>query len=84
MFGTVMRHAYKILVGKPEDKRQLGTPRSRWNENIRMDLRKIEKEIENWIHMAQDRGQIAGSCEHSNEPAGYLKGGEFFDYLTDC
>jgi len=41
MFGTVMRHAYKILVGKPEDKRQLGTPRSRWNENIRMDLRKI-------------------------------------------
>jgi len=25
-----MRNAYKILVGKPEEKRPLGRPRQRW------------------------------------------------------
>jgi hypothetical protein len=35
------RNAYKILVGKPEGKRQLGRPRRRWVDNIKMDLREI-------------------------------------------
>jgi len=35
-----MRTAYKILVGKPEGKRQLVRPRHRW-EDIRMDLVKL-------------------------------------------
>jgi hypothetical protein len=36
------RNAYNILVGKPEGKkRPLGRPRSRWEYNIRMDLREI-------------------------------------------
>jgi hypothetical protein len=34
-----MRYVYNILVGKPEGKRPLGRPRSRWEENIRLDLR---------------------------------------------
>ena len=29
---------YRVLVGKPEGKRLLGTPRRRWLYNIRMDL----------------------------------------------
>jgi hypothetical protein len=36
-----MRNSYKILVGKPEWKRPLGSPRRRWEDNIRMDLREI-------------------------------------------
>jgi len=36
-----MRNAYKILVEKPEGKRQLGSPECRWEDNIRMDLREI-------------------------------------------
>jgi hypothetical protein len=28
------------LLGKPEGKRSLGTPRRRWEENIEKDLRK--------------------------------------------
>jgi hypothetical protein len=32
---------YKILVGKPERKRPLGRARRRWEDNIRMNLRKI-------------------------------------------
>jgi hypothetical protein len=33
------KNAYRILVGKPEGKRQLGRPRRRWVDNIKMDLR---------------------------------------------
>jgi hypothetical protein len=33
------RKAYRILVGKPEEKRPLGRPRRRWEDNIKMDLR---------------------------------------------
>jgi hypothetical protein len=35
------RNAYKILAGKPEGKRPLGSPRRRWVDNIKMDLREI-------------------------------------------
>jgi hypothetical protein len=31
-------NSYNILVGKPDGKRQLGRPRCRWEDNIRMDL----------------------------------------------
>jgi hypothetical protein len=34
-----MRNAYKILVGKPEENRLVGRSRSRWGDNIRIDLR---------------------------------------------
>jgi hypothetical protein len=27
---------------------------------------------------------VAGSCEHGDEPLGSIKGGEFFDQLSDC
>jgi hypothetical protein len=27
--------------------------------------------------------QVAAPCEHSNEPSGSKKGGEFLDYLSD-
>jgi hypothetical protein len=32
------RGAYRALVGEPEGKRPLGTPRNRWDDNIKMDL----------------------------------------------
>jgi hypothetical protein len=32
------RKAYRLLVENPEGKRQLGRPRRRWVDNIRMDL----------------------------------------------
>jgi hypothetical protein len=35
------RNAYRILVGKPEEKRPLGRPRRRWVDNIKMDVREI-------------------------------------------
>jgi hypothetical protein len=35
------RSVYRVLVGKPEGKRRLGGPRSRWEDGIRTDLREI-------------------------------------------
>jgi hypothetical protein len=32
------RNVYRLLVGKPEEKRQLGRPRHIWVDNIKMDL----------------------------------------------
>jgi hypothetical protein len=32
------RNAYRLLVGKPEEERPLGRPRSMWMDNIRMEL----------------------------------------------
>jgi hypothetical protein len=31
------RDEYKVLVGKPEGKRPLWTPKHRWEDNIKMD-----------------------------------------------
>jgi hypothetical protein len=35
------RGVYRVLVGKPEERRPLGRPRHRWEDNIRMDLREV-------------------------------------------
>jgi len=32
---------YRVLVGKPEEKKPLGRPRPRWEDNIKMDLQKV-------------------------------------------
>jgi len=34
-----MRNVYKILIGKADGKRPLGSSRRRWEDNIKMDLR---------------------------------------------
>ena len=49
------RGVYRVLVGKPEGKRPLGRPRSRWEDNIRMDLQEVGVGYEDWIGLAQDR-----------------------------
>jgi hypothetical protein len=51
------RNAYRILVGKPAGKRPLGRLRSRWVDNIKMDLREIGWSGMDWIDLAQDRDQ---------------------------
>jgi hypothetical protein len=36
------RDLYRVLVGKSEGKRPLGRPRRRWEDNIKMDLQKLD------------------------------------------
>jgi hypothetical protein len=50
------RNAYRILLGNPEVKKQLGRPRRRV-DNIKMDLREIGWDGMDWIDLAQDRDQ---------------------------
>jgi hypothetical protein len=50
-----VRGAYNILVGRPEGRRPLRRPRRRWEDNIKMDIRKIGCGDVDWIHLAQDR-----------------------------
>jgi hypothetical protein len=42
------RKFYKVLVGKAKGKRPLRRPRHRWEDGIRMDLRKIDWGLD-WI-----------------------------------
>jgi len=49
------RGVYRVLVGKPEEKKPLGRPRRRWEDNIKMDLQEVECGGMDWIELAQDR-----------------------------
>jgi hypothetical protein len=46
------RNAYRILVGKTEGKTPLGSPRCRWVDNIKMDLREMRWGVMDWIDLA--------------------------------
>jgi len=49
------RGVYRVLMGKPEERRPLGRPRCRWVDNIRMDLQEVGCGYMDWIRLAQDR-----------------------------
>jgi hypothetical protein len=36
------RGVYRVLMRSPEEKRPLGRPRHRWEENIKMELQRSE------------------------------------------
>jgi hypothetical protein len=48
------RGVYRVLVGKPEEKRPLGRPRRRWEDNIMLDLQEVGGRG-NCMELAQDR-----------------------------
>jgi hypothetical protein len=51
------RGACRVLVGRPEGKRQLGRSRHSWEDNIKLDLREIGIDEANLIQLDQDRVQ---------------------------
>ncbi|KAJ4441271.1 hypothetical protein ANN_11125 [Periplaneta americana] len=75
------RNAYRVLVGRPEEKRPLGRPRRRWEDNIKMDLREMGYDDREWINLAQDRDRwwayvraAMNFREEKKEFAGSLEG----------
>jgi hypothetical protein len=72
-----MRNAYCVLVGKPEGKRPLGRPRNREENGVEQD-----GSVE-CIHLAQDRDQWKGACEHGNKPQVSIKRFEILEQLSD-
>jgi len=51
------RGVYRVWLGKPEGSRPLGRPRSRWEDNIMMDLQEVGCGVVDWMELAQDRGR---------------------------
>jgi hypothetical protein len=50
-----MRIIIMVLVGKPEEKRPLGRPRRRWQDNIKRDLQEVGGGCGGWMERAQDK-----------------------------
>jgi hypothetical protein len=75
------RGVYRVLVGKPEEKRPLGRPRHRWEDNVTMDLQEVGCGCEEWIGLAQDRDRwraLVSAVRNLRVP---LNAGNF---LTSC
>ena len=48
------RSAFKMLTGKPTEKRPLRNAKRKWEDNIRTNLKEIGINTRNWIDSAQD------------------------------
>jgi hypothetical protein len=44
-----------VVLSFSEEKRQLGRPRRRWDDNIKMDLQEVGGDCGDWVQLAQDR-----------------------------
>jgi hypothetical protein len=51
----VERGVTRVFVGKHEGMRPLGRSRSRWEDNIKMDLQEFGGGRGDWMELAQDR-----------------------------
>jgi hypothetical protein len=79
------RDVYRLVVAKPEGKRQLGRERCRWVDNIKMALVHMGWGSLDWIDLAQDRDKwralvnvvlnirVPQNCRKL--PSGYTTGG---------
>ena len=49
------RGAYRVLVGRPEGKRPLVTPRCRWEDIIKIDLQAVGWGGMEWTDLTENR-----------------------------
>jgi hypothetical protein len=77
------RGVYRVLVGGPEEKRPLGRPRRKWEDNIKMDPREIGIVGENWIQVAQDIVEWRASVITVLNLGFHKESRLFFDKLSD-
>jgi hypothetical protein len=52
----------RLLVGKSDGKKLLGRPRSRWLNNMRIDLGDVGCGDMDWICVAEDRKSVEVQC----------------------
>jgi hypothetical protein len=74
------RTVLDILVETSEGKRYLGRHMRRWKHNIVKGYREIKWEVVDNCHFAQE-GQLAGCCEHGDEPWVSVKFGDLHEYI---
>ena len=49
---------YRVLLSRPEGRRPLGRPRSRWGYNIKIELQQVRYGGLLWIDLSQDRDRL--------------------------
>ena len=55
------RDVYRVLVGKPEEKRPLGRPRRTWEGNIKMDFQEVGCGVwtgSSWLRIVTSGGHL--------------------------
>jgi hypothetical protein len=52
-----MGNAHEISVGRPKDRKPLVRPKRRWENYMKIYIRKLRLEVADLIHLAQDRDQ---------------------------
>ena len=73
----------QVLEGKPRGERPLGIPRPNLQYIIEVGLKRNEM---GWCGLGSCgswEGQLAGSCEHGNEPLGSIKCGDLLDCVRN-
>jgi hypothetical protein len=68
--------AYRVLVWKPERRRQFGRFRHKWKDNIKMDLKEVTWGMAK-IDVVHDWGQVADSFECGDKTSDFIKCREF-------
>ena len=66
-------------MGNPDGKRPAGRPRSRGEDNIKMDLQEVGCRGMEWIDLAQDRNRLRALVNAVMNLRIPLKCGEFLD-----
>ena len=74
----------KLLVRKPEEKRPFLRPRRRVKDNIKNGPSVGRMGGRGMDSSGTDKGQVAGCCEHGNEPSVFVKCGELLHWLSKC
>jgi hypothetical protein len=73
------RDAYRVLVGKPEGRKPLRRSRSKWEDNIKMDLREVGWGVYRLDRSGSEYDQVAGSRDCGEELLRSIKCGEFLE-----
>ena len=67
-----------------EENRLLGRHRRRWEDNIKIDIKKSGPGSHGFDFSVSGKGQVACACECGNKIWGSIKRGEFLDKLKNC
>jgi hypothetical protein len=73
----------KVLMGNPEGKRLVRRPKTRWEDNIEMNICEMWCDSE-WICLAKVFRQVEGPCERDNQSSGFIMCRKIYEQLSDC
>ena len=59
--------------GNLKERGKLGRTKRRWEDNIKMNVKDMEWEGIDWIHMAQDRGESRAVVKMVTKVGGFIK-----------